>query len=189
MKALIFDCFGVLTTDYWREFVAALPARYQAAASDLNKAYDAGFITTADFLQQVASLTGKRPELIEHTHGPATKNVQLLEYISTLKVNYKIGLLSNIASDWITEEFLSSAEQQLFDAMIFSHTVQLTKPDHRIFELMAERLAVDPRDCVMIDDLETNCTGARETGMQAVVYQDFTVAKQQLEQILHNSKD
>ena len=184
MKAVIFDCFGVLTTDYWREFVAALPTNLQPAASDLNKAYDAGFMSTTDFMDQVQTLTGRRPDLVEHTRTPATKNHELLDYIAGLKPHYKIGLLSNIASNWITDKFLTTAEQSLFDAMIFSHQVSLTKPDHRIFELMAEKLSVEPTDCIMVDDIEVNCTGAREVGMQAVIYTDFVRARPEIERLL-----
>lgn len=184
MKAIIFDCFGVLTTDYWREFVAALPSDQQKEAGDLNKAYDAGFITTLDFSDQVESLTGKRPNLIEDTRALATKNDALLQYITLLKPKYKIGLLSNIASNWVTEEFLTASEQTLFDEMVFSHAVHLVKPDYQIFELIAERLQVEPADCVMIDDLEVNCTSAQETGMQAIVYQNYAQCRQELEQLL-----
>ncbi len=184
MKAIIFDCFGVLTTDYWREFVAKLPADIRPAAADLNKAYDGGFIAATEFMDQVEALTGQRPDTVEHRKGQAKKNHELLDYIAQLKPHYKIGLLSNIASDWITDEFLTPAEQSLFHAMIFSHAVYLTKPDHRIFELMAERLAVEPSDCVMVDDIEANCTGARETGMQAVEYHDFAQAQGELDRLL-----
>lgn len=184
MRAIIFDCFGVLTTDYWREFVAALPTEQQKEAGDLNKAYDAGFMTTTDFIDQVEITTGKRPDLIEHTRAPATKNNELFQYIAQLKPKYKIGLLSNIASNWVTEEFLTASEQALFDEMIFSHAVHLVKPDHRIFELIAERLGVEPADCVMIDDLEVNCTGAKETGMQAIIYQNYAQCLKDLEPLL-----
>lgn len=185
MKAIIFDCFGVLTTDYWREFVASLPVRQQPAASDLNKAYDAGFMSTTDFMDQVEAVTGRRPNLIEHTKAPATKNHQLLEYITGLKPTYKIGLLSNIATDWITEEFLTLDEQQLFDVMVFSHKVKLTKPDHRIFELVADRLGVETSDCLMVDDLEVNCTGAQETGMKSIIYTDYAQAVADIERQLN----
>ena len=184
MKAIIFDCFGVLTTDYWRVFVATLPLAQQTAASDLNKAYDAGYISTTDFMDQVEALTGNRPDLVEHTRAPATKNDELLRYISQLKPQYKIGLLSNIASNWVTDKFLTANEQALFDEMIFSHNVHLVKPDHAIFELMAERLGVAPTDCVMIDVLEVNCTAAKETGMQDIVYQNFAQCRPALEQLL-----
>lgn len=161
-----------------------MPVGIQPAAADLNKAYDAGFITTIEFIDQVKELTGKLPELVEQTHGVANKNYKLLDFIVELKTHYKIGLLSNIASDWITDEFLTAAEQNLFDAMIFSHNVNLTKPDHRIFELMAEQLGVEPNDCLMVDDIEANCSGARETGMQAVVYHNYAQARAELEQLL-----
>ncbi|MDL2341528.1 MAG: HAD family phosphatase [Patescibacteria group bacterium] len=184
MQAIIFDCFGVLTTDYWREFVARMPLAAQSTLNDLNKAYDAGFIPLAEYLSSVEAACGHRPELVEANHGGATKNQELLAVIRSLKTNYKIGLLSNIASNWITEKFLTEAEQQLFDSMIFSHTVKLTKPDAAIFELMAERLGVEPANCLMVDDLEINCEGAKAVGMQAVLYQNLSQLKTDLAVVL-----
>lgn len=185
MLAIIFDCFGVLTTDYWRQFVASLPIDQQPGVSDLNKAYDAGHLSSENFLREVESLTGRRPLLSDHGRANAVKNHELLDYIAKLKPNYKIGLLSNVASDWVTEKFLTADETALFDAMVFSHSVGLTKPDIRIFHLMADRLGVAAKNCVMIDDLDMNCTGARAAGMQAITYLDVAQTKTDLQQLLN----
>jgi len=53
IKAVIFDCFGVLTVDLWKEFVATLPDEQKQAASDINHSYDRGELTEAEFMQQV----------------------------------------------------------------------------------------------------------------------------------------
>lgn len=186
MKAIIFDCFGVLTADVWREFVATLPKDHQESANELNRAYDAGFITTSQFNDQIIDLTGQTPPSIEQSPLPV-KNLELLKYIEQLKQDYKIGMLSNIASDWITDNFLTADEQALFYDMIFSHHVRLIKPDIAIFKLAAERLGVEPIDCLMIDDLERNCGGAREAGMTAVLYRNFIQAKSDIEKLLSQS--
>lgn len=187
MKAIIFDCFGVLTADVWREFLAALPEEQRESASELNRAYDAGLISMNQFTTQVTGLTGQKPPSVEQSPLPV-KNLELLSYIKQLKQDYKIGMLSNIASDWITDSFLTPVEQTLFDDMIFSHHVRLIKPDVAIFELAASQLGVDPHDCVMIDDLERNCEGARRAGMSAVLYDNLVQAKADIDGLLNRSE-
>lgn len=183
MKALIFDCFGVLTTDVWREFLAKLPLEQQRPASDVNKAYDAGFMTTEEYIQQVEQITGATPPMVEASPG-LSKNYELLEYIAHQKNDYKIGLLSNIGTDWITDKFLTDDEQNLFDNLLFSHHVGLAKPHPQIFIVMAERLGLEPADCLMVDDIEANCTGAKIAGMQAILYDNFEQAKLEIERTI-----
>jgi FMN phosphatase YigB (HAD superfamily) len=62
VKAVIFDCFGVLTTDYWKEFVATLTAEQIEPARSIIYRYDAGKIDRADFLKSVKKLTGRTPK-------------------------------------------------------------------------------------------------------------------------------
>ncbi len=189
IKAIIFDCFGVLTTDTWRAFVDGLPPEADAErARELNRQYDAGQLTKADFLQQVHDVTGQKPKYVDDMLDKETvKNEQLLAYIKTLKPNYKIGLLSNVATNWIRDYFLTTEEQALFDDMVFSFEIGITKPDDRIFKLAAERLGAEPAATIMVDDIERYCQAARGTGMQAVCYNDFQQFKTDLEKILsHN---
>lgn len=185
IKAIIFDCFGVLTADKWREFCAALPVEQAQDANDIVHAYDAGFISKAEFLDGVQEATGHTPQLLEDLLAvDIAKNGELLGYIADLKKTYSIGLLSNISDDWVTDHFLSREEQGLFDAMIFSHSVGLTKPDPRIFRLMAERLHVSAGECLMIDDVARNCRGAQDAGMRAIVYENMPQLRVALETAL-----
>lgn len=48
----------------------------------------------------------------------------------------------------------------------------LTKPDPRIFLLAAERLGVEPQQCLFIDDNLVSLYGATDAGMKAVLIQD-----------------
>jgi len=185
VQAIIFDCFGVLTTDLWKEFVATLSSEEIEPARSLNYQYDAGQLDRIEFLRAVQALTGRRPEEIEtKLDNETNKNIELLSYISDLKPMYKIGLLSNIASNWINDTFLTATEQKLFDVMIFSHEVRLAKPDPEIFELTAERLGVTPEACVLIDDSERHCVAAAGLGMKAILYEDFGQMRGELENVL-----
>lgn len=185
IQAIIFDCFGVLTADTWREFAATLPEAKRREASELNRQYGAAYLSKKDFLAALKTLTGKLPrdidELLEHE---ITKNDALLEYIAKLKKTYKIGLLSNVGNNWIRNNFLSDKEQQLFDEFILSYEAKVVKPDPRIFKIAAERLGVEVKNCIMIDDVEYYCDIADSLGMKSVIYHDFVQAKAQIEDIL-----
>lgn len=191
IKAIVFDCFGVLTTSgLWKKFTDTLPhdERLLGEVQKISNAHDAGRLSEQDFLTYMRELTGKEPDLVEDLPmNRINKNEELLAYINQLKGQYKIGLLSNIASDWITEHFLNQDEQSLFDVMLLSHKVGYTKPDARIYELMCERLGVAPEEIVMVDDVDRYCAAAEALGMKSVTYTDFTSLKRQLESLLSDT--
>ncbi|CAN5612214.1 hypothetical protein BH23PAT1_BH23PAT1_0580 [soil metagenome] len=186
IKAIIFDCFGVLTTDSWRAFLDGLPPEAdKVRARELNHQLDAGLITMEEFLEQVQEVTGHKPIQVENIiDNEVAKNTALLNYIKELKSKYKIGMISNVATPWITDTFLTPEEQELFDEMIFSFEVGMTKPDRRIFMLACERLRIGPHEAVFIDDIESYCEVARGEGLAAIVYKDFSQMKKELEGIL-----
>ncbi len=186
IKAILFDCFGVLTADTWREFLNSLPDTADTGrARELNHQYDAGLITIDEFLGQVEEATGHRPVEVEKLlDNETSKNSVLLTYIKDLKQNYKIGLLSNIGTNWIRDAFLTESEQDVFDDMVFSFETGTTKPDPEIYKLACQRLGVEPEEAVFIDDIESYCTAAQAVGMQAIHYRDFQQLKHDLELLL-----
>ncbi len=108
-------------------------------------------------------------------------NLELLEYIEQdLKPKYKIGFLSNASDDWL-DDLLTPEQQNLFDDVILSFQHGITKPNTAIFELAAERLGVEPTECLFVDDIEAYCEGARAAGMRAIVFRDFESFRQQLQ--------
>lgn len=81
----------------------------------------------------------------------------------------RVGLVSNCASEgpalWPDFEYA-----QLVDDAVFSCDVGVKKPDPAIFRLACERLGVEPREALFVDDQEPNVTAARATGLGAVRY-------------------
>lgn len=187
IKAIIFDCFGVLTTDTWRAFVDSLPPEADIArAKELNHQLDAALITKDEFLEQVQEATGRKPDEVENMlDNEVAKNTALLDYIGELKEDYLIGMISNVASDWIRKSFLTAEEQELFDEMIFSFEVGMTKPDRRIFMLACERLRVSTHEAVLIDDVGSYIEAAKREGLHGIVYQDLAQLKLELDSILY----
>lgn len=189
IKAIIFDCFGVLTTDVWMEYVLTLPKEVQGRIHKINHDRGSGNLSQESFIEALVHATGKSNVEMSLASTPGgNKNKVLLEYIQELRLsNYKIGLLSNIGSNWIREEFLTRDEQALFDEYILSYEVNLIKPDPQIFKLVCMRMGVEPNECVMIDDIKSYCDGAKSIGMHTIVYHDFLQMNQELDAILSNS--
>jgi len=185
MKAVIFDCFGVLTTERWLEFLAGLPKGVDVdQVRSVHHAYTTGMISQQVCAQQIYDLSGQRFAESEDK-GEATKNTALLGYIRELRVRgYKIGILSNIGTTWITDTFLTKEEQKLFDGMVLSFEAGMIKPDPRIFMLVCERLGVDPEQALLVDDIDRYCMAAQSVGMQAIVYKNFKQVKSEIEKIL-----
>jgi epoxide hydrolase-like predicted phosphatase len=143
-------------------------------------------IDNANFIKQIKQLTGRAPVDIDTMlQSEVVKNEALLEYVAELKQRgYEIGMLSNIASNWIREVLLSQEEQELFDEMIFSYEVGMAKPDARIFLLMCERLRVGTHEAVMIDDVASYCDAAKAEGLAAITFSDLSQLKHELEHLL-----
>ncbi len=187
IKAIIFDCFGVLTTDIWKEFLDTLPPEIDKDALRLlNYQFDKGQISQEDFTFEVGKISGSPVPKLEFLSDDQlkSKNTKLLDYIKELKSQYKVGMLSNISSNWIRDTLLTSEEQQLFDDMVMSFEVGLAKPSVEIFELAVNRLRVRPEDCVFIDDIEANCQVAQSLGIQSIIYKDFEKLKKELDKII-----
>jgi putative hydrolase of the HAD superfamily len=82
---------------------------------------------------------------------------------------YVVGLLSNMMPSFEPHWRALAPPVELFDAVILSFEVGLRKPDPAIFALAAERARVPPSRCVLVDDVEANCAGARASGWRAVL--------------------
>ena len=55
-----------------------------------------------------------------------------------------------------------------FDALVGAHDVAHGKPEPDLFLLAAERMAIDPRDCIVFEDAPLGIEAARRAGMYAI---------------------
>lgn len=187
IRALIFDCFGVLTNDGWLAF----KERYFAPDSDearqateLNRQSDAGFISHEEFVKDLAQLADIELVEVKRLVDGHVRNETLLTYIrDDLKPRYKIGLLSNAAANY-TNELFADWQLQLFDEMTFSFELGVIKPDPRMYETIATKLDCLPEECVFIDDREGFVDGAEAIGMKGVWFKDNQQCRQELSALL-----
>ncbi|WP_091202861.1 HAD family hydrolase [Micromonospora narathiwatensis] len=117
--------------------------------------------------EQVARAAAHRRELAARLlDGVAPETLALLD---ALRADGRpLGLISNATAE-TAEAWRSSALARRFDAAVFSCTVGLAKPDAAIYRTAAERLGVDPTDCVFVGDgADGELGGAAAAGMTVI---------------------
>lgn len=81
---------------------------------------------------------------------------------------YRLGMIGNVYGDERETAVSVFDLPQAFDAPVLSCDVGLAKPDPAIYQLCAERLSLDPTECVYVDDRADYLVGARAVGMMPV---------------------
>lgn len=173
IHALIFDCFGVLYQGSLEYLMELCPAKRRQELRDLSRAFDYGYVSEGEYLEQTAKILEIREEeivrIIEERH---VKNEEMLAEVRRFKRKYKMALLSNIGARVLPRLFSEEELKDLFDVVVLSSEEGFAKPDAPIFRITAERLGVPVEECVMIDDSKTNCAGAVTAGMRGLLYED-----------------
>lgn len=185
IKALIFDCFGVL---YWddlnRMYNLVGPDNYQAF-NDLMHASDHGYIDSKSFLEQVGALAGVNTEkVVSEIQAKQSPNTELMERVKELKATYKTSLLSNMGYDNLDEVFSEQQRKEMFHDVLISSEVGLIKPSRDLYELALERLGTAPEETIFIDDRLANVEGAQQLGMKTILFTGNKQFEQELVRIL-----
>jgi putative hydrolase of the HAD superfamily len=189
IKAIIFDCFGVLIANDLKmriDAVANVDPEAGQSLHDILKALDRGMISREESIEQMAKLMNVDPEgLRQGIDDSLAKNAELIKFIKTLRPSYKVALLSNVSGRQRLEELFEAGElDELFEVVVASGDVGVIKPEREIYEMTAEKLGIDPEGCVMIDDLPHYCKGAEAVGMKAIQFQSTDQAIRDLRALI-----
>jgi putative hydrolase of the HAD superfamily len=84
---------------------------------------------------------------------------------------YRLGLIS-VCSEEVPQLWPATSLAGWIDEPVFSCSVGVAKPDPRIYAIAAERLGVEPGECLFVDDQPSFVDGALEAGMDAVIFGD-----------------
>jgi putative hydrolase of the HAD superfamily len=110
---------------------------------------------------------------LERDYWKGTWNIELLDYLRTFKPYHKLGIVSDaessareMAKEWVNEE--------LFDVIIYSAEEGVCKPDPQIFRSALKKLGVGSGSALFVDDKATNVEGARQLGIHAIQYKNFS---------------
>ena len=90
------------------------------------------------------------------------------ETIVELSKTYKLGLVSSSRHKFVHFILKSTDLEKYFSTIITSDDVKEEKPAPDGFLLAAERLHVEPKECVIIEDAEKGILAAKNAGMKAI---------------------
>jgi len=193
VRAILFDCFGVIITDSLKVVVEELAQSNPRVAEqvvDIIRANNRGLIEPAESNKQIAEILGVSVEAWrDRIDQGETKDGRLLAYIAELRRNYKTALVSNIGHQSLERRFSEKELHDSFDAVVISGDVGYVKPEAEIYLQAARKLGVAPDECIMVDDRERHCSGAEDVGMRAVLYQNFAQGKQDIEKLLLSEQE
>lgn len=188
IRAVIFDCFGVLAREGFFPF---LEEYFDADSNDKQEAIDtmrrmgAGLIGHDDCIAELARLAKISYSEMEQKLTDNPPDEVLFAYIENeLKPHYKIAMLSNAGADR-TVELFGVKRARLFDEVILSHQIGITKPDLEIYKITATRLGILPEEAIFIDDVERYCNAAEQMGMKAIWHQDSAETIARLKELLN----
>lgn len=84
---------------------------------------------------------------------------------------FKLAILSNELDLFYGVDFRAHVPVLArFDAIIDASHTNILKPDPRAYESVLEALALEPHDCVFVDDQRRNITGAATCNMRTVLF-------------------
>ncbi|HVR11680.1 MAG TPA: HAD family phosphatase [Thermoanaerobaculia bacterium] len=172
-RAIVFDFFGVICSEvapFWlaRHFSESEAKRVKA---DIVHAADLGEISQGDMLAQLGAMTNIPPQQIRQEWDEYVRiDVNVVNVVRSLKAQFRLGLLTNSASEFVRSILQRHQLETAFDAIVVSSEVRSAKPDNRIYELMLAALAVPASTALMIDDNPDNVAGAISVGMQGIVF-------------------
>lgn len=175
IKAIIFDCFGVLLGNAYKTHLTQVekvdPEKAKEARA-INHASDMGILTREETARAISDLFEMDVEdYFAEQERVEVPNSELLEYIASLRTDFKTGMLSNISSrERLSIRFAPGQLDATFDTIVASGDEGYVKPQPEIYEIAATRLGVAPNECVFIDDIADFCQGARDVGMRAIQF-------------------
>jgi len=194
-RGLLVDWGGVLTSDVFVSFRAFCELeglepdalgrifREDAACRDLLIAFETGALPEEDFEVQLAPYLGvQAPRLVDRLFAGSAPDDRMLEAVRRARVaGVRTGLVSN---SWGTRRYPRQVLAELFDGVVISGEVGIRKPAPAIYRLGAERVGLDPKACVFVDDLPFNLPPAAELGMATVHHRAADETIGELERLL-----
>jgi putative hydrolase of the HAD superfamily len=205
IKAVLFDYGGVLATSQWDAFAdfershgmepggfapffgIEHPERPGTPAWHAIETGELAWATFAGWVVERASAAGVVINGADDldTLMPLGALWPMVHRVRRLKDDgYLLAILTNNVREF-GRYWKATVPIDLFDVVVDSCEEGIRKPDPEIYRRTAERLGVDPAECLFLDDSAANCDAAAAIGMATIVVgADITAAVAELDEAL-----
>lgn len=133
------------------------------------------------------SLSASAADLEKIVRGNFTEIRGVRKIIEDLKSNnYKLGLLSIHAKEWILYCETRFQYHKLFDHAVYSFDTKYSKPDIRSYKLIMDKFKAKSNECLFIDDSDKNLISAKKIGMATIKFKTARQLRKELRSIKIN---
>lgn len=194
MKAVIFDMDGVLVDSQPYHFKADIDTMAEYGVIKDQKFYEsfAGTLT-ADRMRTLKEMFGLDVPVEEMTIKRENMILDIMGKEDIKPVSGIPEFLRSIEEKGLTTAVASSSDYKLinlildrlkiakyFDSVTSGSDVKRGKPSPDVFLLAAERIGIEPAECLVVEDSENGVKAAKAAGMKALGYINPTSGKQDL---------
>lgn len=199
IKAAIFDLDGTIIDSMWvwgkidenyfkvrnMDLPLNLKTQIEHLSFDDTAAYFKSNFGILDTIEEI------KKEWLDFAYIEYLNNVKLkpgvVEFLSSLKrLNIKIGLATSNSKSLLEAALRSNDIYHYFDSITLTDEVCRGKNFPDVYLLAAERLGVEPSQCLVFEDILPAVKGAKAAGMKVVGVYDY-FSKEQREDITNHA--
>jgi HAD superfamily hydrolase (TIGR01509 family) len=178
-RAYLFDCDGTIVDSMPLHYIA-----WKTALAEWSCTFDEGLfyswggkpvdeiISTLNAMQGLSmpvAVVGKRKEGLYYELLPQLKAIpEVLEHIEAQHGRIPFAVVSGGHVSSVTRSLTTVNLLDRFETIVGAEDYVNSKPAPDAFLLAAERLGVEPRDCLVFEDTELGIEAATAAGMASV---------------------
>lgn len=192
IKVIYFDYHGVLDRRHFHGLLETIakasgqpdPKIIAANLAAYGYNYATGKVSPHEFWRSVEERYGTTADRAGRQYQLHVEPVRdMWNMLSDLHDQYELGLLTDCALD--KKEVIRSAYAltDYFDYLIFSCDTKFSKRNPEFYQLMCQDGRYQPTECLLVDDIEENCSSAIEQGFQAHLFKDAQTLRGYLERL------
>jgi len=191
IESVIFDWGGVLIDDPRAELLRHCAHAFGVSQDDYTPVHDSfldefhtGAISEQMFWRRISAELGKpAPETrslwYEAFRAAYVPRLEVFSLATSLHdKGYKTALLSN--TELPAVGFFHEQNYNMLDVLVFSCIERIAKPEQKIYEITLNRLGSKARQTVFTDDRPDYVQGAREAGLNAILFESTDQLKSEL---------
>lgn len=202
IKAVIFEFGSVMATFFRPELFQSLEVELGLQAGSLSEILwrspewrlaEVGAIGGQEYWRRIAPRLGfqgqversqvRIRDLQRALFGDVEVDPNMVDLLRRLRSRHRTGSLSNTSVSRPQRLVKRYNLEGLFDEVVLSAAVGLTKPDPAIYRLALQRLGAAPETTVFVDDYEPNVAAAVEQGIQGVRFREYESLVSALERL------
>jgi len=194
IESVIFDWGGVLIDDpapglmrYCAQALAVSKEDYIRANNKFAADFQKGLIGEDTFWGRICGeLKVPKPKVnslwADAFNAAYTPREDMFSVAERLRKNgYKTALLSN--TEFPAMQYFHTLKYDMFDVLVFSCAEGTRKPEREIYELTIRRLGSQPSQSVYIDDKPEYINGAKEAGLNTILFENISQLKNTLTEL------